>query len=253
MPKDESSTPEVTPEVTPELTRGSGLDPANQVAHQAAHAALSTHRLVPVIALQEVAHAAPLATALVAGGLPVAEVTFRTEAAAEAIRVMADLEVTNSSGEATRVFVGAGTVLSPDQADAALAAGARFAVSPGFNPRVVAHCQDIGLPIVPGVSNPTDIEMALEHGITTVKFFPAEAFGGLATLKAIAAPYGMMRFVPTGGIGPKNVADYLAFPKVLACGGSWMVNPSLYQGGDFTTVERLTREAVALVRDVKDR
>lgn len=199
---------------------------------------LSAHKLVPVIALEHEAEADPLAEALIAGGLPVAEVTFRTAAAEASIRAMA------KRGD---VLVGAGTVLSPEQADRAKGAGATFIVSPGFNPKVVQHCLDIDLPIIPGVSNPTDVEMALDHGLTTVKFFPAEAFGGLKTLKAIAAPYGMMRFVPTGGIGPNNVADYLAFDRVVACGGSWMVKPALYADGDFSQVESETRAAVQAV------
>ena len=199
---------------------------------------LSQHRLVPVIALEDAAQAAPMADALVSGGLPVAEVTFRTAAAAEAIRTM------SSRGD---LLVGAGTVLTPDQADQARDAGATFVVSPGFNPRVVQHCLDMGMPIMPGISSPTDVEMALEHGLDVVKFFPAEAMGGLKLLKAISAPYGNVRFMPTGGISAKNVCEYLAFPKVIACGGSWMVKPDLYANGDFSEVERLVKEAVALV------
>ena len=198
---------------------------------------LGRHRLVPVIALEDAAQADPLAAALVNGGLPVAEVTFRTAAAAGSIRAMA------ARGD---LLVGAGTVLTPAQADEARDAGATFIVSPGFNPKVVQHCLDQGLPIVPGVSNPTDIEMALEHGLEVVKFFPAEAFGGLKTLKAMSAPYGNLRFMPTGGISPANVLEYLACPKVLACGGSWMVKPDLYADGDFTPVEAAVREAVKL-------
>lgn len=200
---------------------------------------LAHHRLVPVIALQQAAQADPLANALVSGGLPVAEVTFRTAAAADSIRAMAARD---------DLLVGAGTVLTTAQVDEARQAGAKFIVSPGFNPKVVQHCLDSGLAIIPGVSNPTDIEMALEHGLDVVKFFPAEAFGGLKTLRAISAPYGKVRFVPTGGISPANVVDYLAFPKVLACGGSWMVKSDLFADGDFAAVEQAVREAVALVR-----
>ncbi len=200
---------------------------------------LARHRLVPVIALEDAAQADPLASALVNGGLPVAEVTFRTAAAADSIRVMA------ARGD---LLVGAGTVLTPAQVDEARDAGATFIVSPGFNPKVVQHCLDRGLLIVPGVSNPTDIEMALEHGLEVVKFFPAEAFGGLKTLKAMSAPYGNLRFMPTGGISPANVNDYLAFPKVLACGGSWMVKPELYADGNFSPVEVAVREAVQACR-----
>lgn len=200
---------------------------------------LKQHRLVPVIVLDEVDDAAPLAEALVAGGLPIAEVTFRTEAAAEAIQAMS---------ERGDLLVGAGTVLTVDQVDRALAAGAQFLVSPGFNPRVVSYATSRGVPIYPGVCTPTEIEQAIEHGIDTVKFFPAEAMGGLATLKAVAAPYGQMRFVPTGGITPENVANYLAFDRVVACGGSWMVKPSLWAGGDFGPVVQEVRQAVAAVR-----
>lgn len=200
---------------------------------------LAQHRLVPVIALEDVAHAMPLSDALVGGGLPMAEVTFRTAAAAESIRMMA------SRGD---LLVGAGTVLTPAQADEARDAGAAFVVSPGFNPKVVQHCLDVGLPIIPGVSSPTDIERALDHGLDVVKFFPAEAFGGLKTLKAISAPYGNVRFMPTGGISPSNVVDYLAFANVIACGGSWMVKPELYADGDFAAVESAVRAAVELVR-----
>ncbi|MGI9428146.1 MAG: bifunctional 4-hydroxy-2-oxoglutarate aldolase/2-dehydro-3-deoxy-phosphogluconate aldolase [Bythopirellula sp.] len=200
---------------------------------------LAHHRLVPVIALQQAAQADPLASALVSGGLPVAEVTFRTAAAADSIRAMA------ARGD---LLVGAGTVLTTAQVDEARQAGAKFIVSPGFNPKVVQHCLDSGLAIIPGVSNPTDIEMALAHGLDVVKFFPAEAFGGLKTLRAISAPYGNVRFVPTGGISPANVVDYLAIPKVLACGGSWMVKSDLFADGDFAAVEQAVREAVALVR-----
>ncbi|MBX3435208.1 MAG: bifunctional 4-hydroxy-2-oxoglutarate aldolase/2-dehydro-3-deoxy-phosphogluconate aldolase [Pirellulales bacterium] len=200
---------------------------------------LARHRLVPVIALDDAADAEPLAAALVAGGLPVAEVTFRTTAAAESIRRMA------ARGD---LLIGAGTVLTPQQVDEAQSAGASFLVSPGLNPRVVQHAQSVGLPIVPGVCTPSDVERALDLGVTTLKFFPAESFGGLGTLKAIAAPYGGVRFVPTGGIGPENLAAYLAFKPVVACGGSWMVKSSLYAAGDFASVENAVREAVALVQ-----
>jgi 2-dehydro-3-deoxyphosphogluconate aldolase/(4S)-4-hydroxy-2-oxoglutarate aldolase len=197
------------------------------------------HRLVPVIALDDVSHADSLADALVAGGLPVAEVTFRTPAALQVIEQMA------KRGD---LLVGAGTVLSIEQADQAQAAGASFLVSPGFNPKVVSHAVSIDMPIFPGVCTPTEIEQALEHGIEVVKFFPAESFGGLATIKALAGPYRNVRFLPTGGIGPGNVRDYLAFDRVVACGGSWMVSPSLYASGDFDPVRQAITEAVALVK-----
>lgn len=199
---------------------------------------LGEYKLVPVIAIDDAAQADPLADALIAGGLPVAEVTFRTDAALESIQVMARRD---------DLLVGAGTVLSIHQVDQAKAAGAKFIVSPGFNSKVVEHAQAIGIPICPGVCTPSDVERAIERGLSVVKFFPAEAFGGLATLKAVAAPYRGMRFIPTGGIGPKNVCDYLAFDRVVACGGSWMVRPDLYANGDFVPVEQAVAEAVELV------
>ena len=199
---------------------------------------LELHRLVPVIALDDASHAEPLADALVAGGLPVAEVTLRTPAALQVIERMA------KRGD---LLVGAGTVLSIEQANQAQAAGASFLVSPGFNPKVVSHAVSIGMPIFPGVCTPTEIEQALEHEIEVVKFFPAEAFGGLATIKALAGPYRTLRFLPTGGIGPQNVRDYLAFDRVVACGGSWMVSPSLYATGDFDPVRQAVAKAVAMV------
>jgi 2-dehydro-3-deoxyphosphogluconate aldolase/(4S)-4-hydroxy-2-oxoglutarate aldolase len=205
-------------------------------------ARLAQLRVIPVIILDNAADAQPLAEALLAGGLPCAEVTFRTAAALEAISIMAKVP---------GLLVGAGTVLKPEQAQAAADAGAQFIVTPGFNPRVVSYCVDHGIPITPGVSNPTIIEMALEHGLNVVKFFPAEASGGLPYLKAIAAPYGMMRFIPTGGIEPGNLRDYLAFPKVVACGGSWMVKPDLLKARDWPKITALAAEAVALAKSEK--
>jgi 2-dehydro-3-deoxyphosphogluconate aldolase/(4S)-4-hydroxy-2-oxoglutarate aldolase len=205
-------------------------------------ARLAQLRLIPVIILENAADAQPLAEALLAGGLPCAEVTFRTAAALEAISIMAKVP---------GLLVGAGTVLKPEQAQAAADAGAQFIVTPGFNPRVVSYCVDHGIPITPGVSNPTIIEMALEHGLDVVKFFPAEASGGLPYLKAIAAPYGGMRFIPTGGIEPGNLRDYLAFPKVVACGGSWMVKPELLRARDWSIITALAAEAVLLAKGEK--
>lgn len=202
---------------------------------------LGQYRLVPVIVLDSARDAEPLAAALVEGGLPVAEVTFRTEAAAESIRTMA------ARGD---MLVGAGTVLSVEQADRAIEAGAQFLISPGLNPEVVRHAQSRGVPICPGACTPTEIEQAMSLGLDVVKFFPAEQFGGVATLKAIAAPYRQIRFIPTGGIGPNNVKQYLAFNRVVACGGSWMVKPELFAGGDFQNVVEAVRQSVALVRDV---
>ena len=198
-------------------------------------AEIGRRRVIPVIALEGAADAAPLADALAAGGLPVAEVTFRTDAAEAAIRTMA------GRGD---LLVGAGTVLNADTARRAVDAGARFVVAPGFNPKTVRWCLDHGVTIIPGVATPTDIEQALDHGLTVVKFFPAEAMGGLKTLQAIAAPYGMMRFVPTGGITAENLDKYLAFPKVVACGGSWMVTKELLAAKEFDKITQLARDAV---------
>lgn len=195
--------------------------------------------IVPVVKIDDAKDAVPLAQALISGGLPVAEITFRTAAAEEAIR--------NIASTLPDMLVGAGTVLSVEQVKRAVDAGARFIVSPGFNPAVVEYCVVNRIPITPGCSNPSDIEMALGFGLDVVKFFPAEAFGGLATLKAISAPYGMIRFIPTGGINTENLNDYLAFNKILACGGSWMVKDELIKKGNFDEITRLTREAVNLM------
>lgn len=194
-------------------------------------------RVVPVVKINDPKDAVPLGKALIAGGLPCAEITFRTAAAEEAIASL--------SRELPELIVGAGTVLTPEQADAALKAGASFIVSPGFNPRVVDHCISIGVPIFPGINNPTGIEMALERDLPAVKFFPAEASGGLKMLKAMAAPYGDILFMPTGGINAKNIASYLEFPRVLACGGSWMVGADMIAAGDFDSITSLTREALS--------
>lgn len=193
-------------------------------------------RVVPVVAIDDAADAAGLGDALAAGGLPIAEITFRTDAAEQSIRTLA---------RRSDLLVGAGTVLNVDTAKRAADAGARFIVSPGFNPKVVRWCIENNVPITPGTATPTDIEQALDHGLTVVKFFPAEAIGGLKTLKAIAAPYGMMRFMPTGGITPENLGEYLVFPKVLACGGSWMVPKELIAGKQFDRITQLTKDAVA--------
>lgn len=192
--------------------------------------------LIPVIKITDPSKAVPLAKALCRGGLPAAEITFRTSCAAEAIKAIAD--------EVPEMLVGAGTVLTPEQADAAVAAGSKFIVSPGLNPRVVKHCLEIGVPILPGCSSPTDIECALELGLDTVKFFPAEAAGGLPMIKAMSAPYGNLKFMPTGGINADNLLSYLSFNKILACGGSFMVKEDLIEAGDFDAIEALTRDAV---------
>jgi len=196
-------------------------------------------RIVPVIVLEDADNAEPLAEAILAGGLPCAEVTFRTAAAAESIKRISKYE---------EILLGAGTVLSVDQAKAAVNSGAKFIVTPGFNPKVVGYCVENSIPISPGVCTPTQIEMGLEFGLETLKFFPAEAFGGLKTLKAISAPYGMVKFIPTGGINAGNILDYLAFEKVVACGGSWMVKKDLIAGGKYDEITALVKEAVELAR-----
>ncbi len=202
-------------------------------------AALSAARLVPVVVLDAAADADRLAGALVAGGLPVAEVTFRTAAAQDSIRAMA------ARGD---ILVGAGTVLTPAQVDQAVAAGARFVVSPGLSRAVVERCGEHGVLALPGVVTATEIQAALELGLTTVKFFPAGTSGGAATIVALAAPFGEVSFVPTGGVGPGNLAEYLAIPTVVAVGGSWMIPRELVKAGDFAGIQQLTADAVALVR-----
>lgn len=192
--------------------------------------------IVPVIALDDAKDAEPLARALCNGGLPCAEVTFRTAAAEEAIKIMAE--------KFPEMLVGAGTVLTTEQVDRAVAAGAKFIVSPGLNPKVVKYCVDKNIPVVPGTSNPSDVEMALDLGLEVVKFFPAEAAGGIDMIKAMSAPYTKVRFMPTGGVNAGNLKEYLDFPKIVACGGTWMVKKDLIAAGKFDEIEALTREAV---------
>ena len=192
--------------------------------------------IVPVIKIDDAKLAVPLAKALVEGGLPVAEVTFRTDEAEEAIKLI--------SKEVPEMLVGAGTVLTTAQVDRAVLAGAKFIVSPGLNPKVVQYCVDKGIPITPGTSNASDIEQALELGLEVVKFFPAGQLGGIATIKALAAPYTKVKFMPTGGVNAKTLNDYLSFPKVLACGESWMVNADLINAGKFDEIRAMTAEAV---------
>jgi len=197
---------------------------------------LSMAGIVPVIKVMDAADAVPLCKALSEGGLPVAEITFRSEAAEQAIR--------NVHEAMPDVMLGAGTVLTTEQADRAVAAGATYIVSPGLNPKVVRHCQEIGVPIVPGCANPSDLETALELGLKTVKFFPAEALGGLKMIKAMSAPYGAITFLPTGGVNENNLLDYLAFSKVIACGGSWMVDANAIEAKDWNSIQTLTKNAV---------
>lgn len=203
---------------------------------------LSASRLVPVVVLDQAADADGLASALVAGGLPVAEVTFRTDAAAESIRVMAD------RGD---VLVGAGTVVTPTQVDQAVAAGARYLVSPGTSRAVIERAQEHGIPVLPGAVTATEVQAALDLGIDTVKFFPAGTSGGAAAISALSAPFGGVRFVPTGGVGPKNLHEYLALPSVAAVGGSWMVPRDRVRAGDFDGVRALIADAVALARTLR--
>lgn len=204
---------------------------------------IGTTGIVPVVVLNKVSDAEPLAQSLIAGGLPCAEVTFRTDAAEESIRAIAK--------KFPDMFVGAGTVLTTEQVDRAIGAGAKFIVSPGLNPKVVEYCLKKGYPITPGIMTPTELEVALGFGLDVVKFFPAENAGGLKMIKAMSAPYTMMKFMPTGGINASNVRDYLACDKILACGGSWMVKGDLINTGRFDEIERLTREAADIVKEIR--
>lgn len=190
-------------------------------------------KIVPVIAINDAAHAVPLAKVLVENGLPCAEVTFRTDAAQESIRLMRDAY--------PELLIGAGTVLTTQQVDQAISAGADFIVSPGLNPTTVKYCQQRGIAIVPGVNNPSLVEQAMELGLRTVKFFPAEPSGGVAMLKALCAVY-PVQFMPTGGVNPRNVAEYLSIPAVVACGGTWMVPSDLMDRGDWDAIARLVRD-----------
>ncbi|MDR3332519.1 MAG: bifunctional 4-hydroxy-2-oxoglutarate aldolase/2-dehydro-3-deoxy-phosphogluconate aldolase [Synergistaceae bacterium] len=192
--------------------------------------------IVPVIAISDVEKAVPLARSLAEGGIPCAEVTFRTAEGEESIRRIAK--------ECPDVLLGAGTVLSTEQVDRAISAGARFIVSPGLNSKVVAHCADKGITITPGCSNPSDVDKAIEMGLDIVKFFPAEQAGGLDYIKAIAAPYKSVKFMPTGGINAGNLAKYLMYEKILACGGSWMVKADLINASRFDEITHLCEEAM---------
>lgn len=177
------------------------------------------------------------------GGLPCAEVTFRTAAAEESIRILSE--------KFPEMIVGAGTVLTIEQVDRAVKAGAKFIVSPGTNPKVVDYCVKNNIPITPGTCTPSNVETALEFGLDVVKFFPAEPSGGLNFIKAIAAPYVGVKFMPTGGINAKNVRDYLAYDRIIACGGSWMVTKDLIKAGDFEQIKKLTAEAAEIVKEVR--
>jgi len=199
--------------------------------------------VVPVVVLDEVKDALPLAKALTEGGLPCAEVTFRTEAAEESIKVMAEAY--------PDMVVGAGTVLTIEQVDAAVKAGAKFIVSPGFDPEIVDYCLEKEIPIFPGCVTPSEVAQAVKRGLKVVKFFPAEPAGGVAMIKAMAAPYNQLRFMPTGGIGTQNLKDYLEFDKIICCGGSWMVKADLIKNGEFEKICKLTKEAKELAKSIR--
>ena len=204
---------------------------------------LAGYGVVPVVVLNRAEDAKPLAEALCKGGLKCAEVTFRTDAAEESIKIMTE--------NFPDMLVGAGTVLTTEQVDRAVAAGAKFIVSPGINPKVVEYCVKKNIPITPGTCNPSNVETALEFGLEVVKFFPAEQAGGLNYIKAIAAPYTGVKFMPTGGINATNVREYLKYNRIIACGGSWMVKGDLIKAGDFEKIKELTAEAAAIVKEIR--
>jgi len=197
---------------------------------------IGLYKIVPVIIIDDKVNALPLAKALIDGGLPVAEVTFRTKAARESIELIANAY--------PKMLIGAGTVLTIDQVKDAVNAGAKYIISPGLNPKVVDYCISNDISITPGIATPSDIEKALEFGLEVVKFFPAESLGGLDYLKAVSAPYGNLKFIPTGGIDEIKMLAYLKFPKVLACGGSWMVKSNLIAEKKFDEIKILTSNAV---------
>ncbi len=199
--------------------------------------------IVPVVVLEDAKDAKPLAEALVKGGLPCAEVTFRTAAAAESIKIM--------TSEYPDMLVGAGTVLTIEQVDLAVASGAKFIVSPGFDPEIVDYCLEKNIPVFPGCVTPSEVAQAVKRGLKLVKFFPAGQFGGVATIKALAAPYVGLKFMPTGGVSAKNLEEYLNCSSILACGGSWMVKGDLIGAGDFDKIEAMTKEAVSLAKSIR--
>lgn len=199
--------------------------------------------VVPVVVLEDAKDAVPLAEALVKGGLPCAEVTFRTDAAEESIRLMCE--------KYPEMLVGAGTVLTTEQVDRAVAAGAKFIVSPGFDAEIVDYCLKKEISVLPGCITPSEVAQAVKRGLKTVKFFPAEQAGGLPMIKAMAAPYTMLKFMPTGGISTKNLKDYLGFDKIICCGGSWMVKGDLIKNKEFDKIAEMTKEAVELAASVR--
>lgn len=199
--------------------------------------------IIPVVVLQDAKDAKPLAQALCDGGLPCAEVTFRTEAAEESIRIMTEAF--------PQMLVGAGTVLTTAQVDAAVAAGAKFIVSPGFDPEIVDYCLEKKIPVFPGCITPSEIAQAVKRGLRVVKFFPAEQFGGVATIKALSAPYAGLKFMPTGGVSAFNLKDYFGCKSVIACGGSWMVKGDMIAAGKFDEIRQMTAEAVKLAGEIR--
>lgn len=204
---------------------------------------MAAYGVVPVVVLNNKNDALPLAEALVEGGLPCAEVTFRTEAAEESIKIMSEAY--------PEMLVGAGTVLTIEQVKRAVKAGAKFIVSPGFDPEIVDYCIENDIPVFPGCITPSEVAQAVRRGLKVVKFFPAEQFGGVSTIKAMAAPYTMVKFMPTGGVNANNLKDYLACDKIICCGGSWMVKGNLIEAGEFDKIKELTKEAVELVHSIR--
>ena len=199
--------------------------------------------VVPVVVLDDAENAVPLAKALVEAGLPVAEVTFRTAAAEESIRRMSEAY--------PDMCVGAGTVLTKDQVDRAVNAGAKFIVSPGCDPEIIDYCIARNIPVYPGTVTPSDIIQAVKRGLSVVKFFPAEQYGGVATIKALTAAFTTVKVMPTGGISTKNLKDYLSFNKIIACGGSWMVKGDMIKAKEFDKIKEMTEEAVAMVKEIR--
>ncbi|MCI9430059.1 MAG: bifunctional 4-hydroxy-2-oxoglutarate aldolase/2-dehydro-3-deoxy-phosphogluconate aldolase [Lachnospiraceae bacterium] len=201
--------------------------------------------LIPVVVLDDAKDAKPLAEALCEGGLPCAEVTFRTDAAQDGIRIISE--------EYPDMLVGAGTVLTIDQVERAVWAGAKFIVSPGFDPEIVDYCLKKEIPVFPGCITPSEIAQAVKRGLRTVKFFPAAQSGGVGMINALAAPYVGLKFMPTGGVNPKNLSEYLSCKSVIACGGSWMVKGELVRAGEFDKIKEMTKEAVALVKEIRSK
>ena len=204
---------------------------------------LEEYGVVPVVVLKDTKDAIPLADALIEGGLPCAEVTFRTDAAEESIRLISE--------KYPEMLVGAGTVLTIEQVDRAVNAGAKFIVSPGFDAEIVDYCLDKNIPVFPGCITPSEVAQAVKRGLKVIKFFPAEQSGGVAMIKAMGAPYTMVKFMPTGGISAKNLAEYLSCSNIVCCGGSWMVKGDLISDGKFDEITALTKEAVQLVKSIR--